>query len=213
MANLVDLVAPLLLSVPGIKKIILPPQPRYLFSGCCDNKSHCTNINNGDHADGLLTETIRMRSVLKRSLAQKLPMGEFWVTDSCCAIEKVGTLTTAERISKLKPLLCKDGVHLEPRGYLNMAENLVGYVEGLTQGSLGKTQPKQNTAASIVAGTGQRFCWHGFSSPVGLKLPQSQPHHSKQYRERQRSFLTPYSRGGELEGRKVGWEKKILEKL
>ncbi len=42
--------------------VIVPPIPRYLFSRCCDDPGHCTNANNADYSEKLLSGFMHMRN-------------------------------------------------------------------------------------------------------------------------------------------------------
>jgi hypothetical protein len=202
----VETVRPLLESVPGSGCVVVPPQPRYLFNGCCADSEHCTNVPNKDHSSKLLAATMRMRENLKKKLHSKL--SKYWVADSCMACPG-GTGGTdrvaADRIACLKDVCAADGVHFSVDGYRNIAVYLKNVVTDLCSGKLGKSNLSvHNTVSSAVSGTGQHF-WRGISSPVGSKKPKFYSQNNKFLREKVNKGPTPYSRGRGGYGRSRRW--------
>ncbi len=166
--NLVDLTLPVYEAVQGSSILVLPPQPRYLFSTCCADRKHCTNAGTGEFAESLLADTVRLRGVLKRKLlARKVP--GLWVTDTCMAVPKAGEKGLKEKLEVLQTVSAKDGVHLTEVGYANVSENLADTLSDMQSGNLGKTHAVPTSAAlSSVTGM-EQFFWRGFCSPVGCR--------------------------------------------
>ncbi len=67
----VEAIMPILRATNGKPVVIIPPLPRYLFARCCDNAGHCTNFDQPDFAQNLLSGFIQLRNLLIRSLVQK----------------------------------------------------------------------------------------------------------------------------------------------
>ena len=111
----IDTVMPLLEVMDVPYRVVIPPQPRYLYSGCCQDESHCTNLGQQGHAEKLMGEILHLREVLKRKLVSKLE-GRFWVTDSCMATNVASDKTAKDRAESLRAVSAKDGVHFTQRG-------------------------------------------------------------------------------------------------
>jgi len=191
----IDTVLPLLEAVPGTVKIVVPPQPRYLFGSCCRDPNHCTNVPQVDHPTKLLGASMHLRDVLKKKLVGKLN-SNFWISDSCLATNVNTGATVTERCAGLKSVFAQDHVHFSMDGYTNIAKNISNAVRDLSAGKVGKYSNENRTAASGVSGVGRNHFWRGISSPVGSCKPSKIPHHHK-YRDRSsKTSTTPYRRFG-----------------
>ncbi len=84
--ELIDLVKPLFALAVKHLVAIMPPLPRYLFFGCCLDKSHSTNVGAEGYAWKLLEATFQFRKVLKTNLVGSTELGRFWVVDSLSCI-------------------------------------------------------------------------------------------------------------------------------
>ncbi len=171
--KLIDVVLPLLDCVGKAPTVIIPPQPRYLFSGCCDDSSHCTNLKNSDHSSVILTATVKLRTVLKKR-CEKVFSGPYRVVDTCSAVLDGADKSVSNKLTELPALMAKDGVHLTREGYKNMAKNVMLAIQHIQAGD---TSQSDSAAVLNVPGAG-RFHWRGFTSPVGSKLSSS--HHGGQ---------------------------------
>ena len=171
-----------------------PPQPRYVFSGCCDNIAHCTNRNKEGYGASVLTEISKLRAHLKKTLVQKLDKG-FWLANSCCALRDAGKMSGEERLHSLHPLVA-DAVHFKADAYRNMASNIADHIEGLSNGLLGKTPSASRKATCDFVSGSSKYTWHGISSPVGSASRRSAHSHQKQLKERLHKFTGPDGRGG-----------------
>ena len=196
--KLFEIASPLFEAVPSQMRIILPPQPRYVFGGCCDDLSHGTNSRKTTYPAERVSSFLALRNQLKKLAADKLSHN-FWVADSCCAVEKGAELNTEERVKALRGLLQGDGVHLSEQGYRNAAKNIGCILEAAWKGKQGKFVPASPNAA-LVSGP-KNFHWRGFNSPVGSRREPASNHGGKAVRGRQHKH-TPYTRGGKRGG---GW--------
>jgi len=204
----IDTVLPLLEAVPGPVKIVVPPQPRYLFGSCCKDATHCTNVTQPDHASKLLGATIHLREVLKKKLVGKTA-ANFWISDSCLAGTVKTGCTVTERCTSLKTVFAQDQVHFSMEGYRNIAKNISDVVRDISAGKVGRCSHLNRTAASGVSGVGRNHFWRGISSPVGSCKPSKIPHHHK-YRDRSsKTTTTPYSRFGGGEGAESGEPSQV----
>jgi hypothetical protein len=98
---------------PGIK-IIIPPLPRYLFKGCCDDRNHSTNVKEEGYSLKLLQETARFRRTLKKALLRG-GLDDFFMLDGIGAL--IGTTpggnrgTAVEILPELENYMAADNVH------------------------------------------------------------------------------------------------------
>jgi hypothetical protein len=99
-SNLVEASLPIVDAIGEKVTLMLPPQPRYLFSPCCDNRAHCTNVGNPDYSEKLLSETIKLRSVLKRKVLSK-KMSKVWILDTCTAVPNPEEKSSSEKLDLL----------------------------------------------------------------------------------------------------------------
>ncbi len=163
--ELVNLVKPLFALCVKHLLAIMPPLPRYLFFGCCLEKSHSTNVGAEGYSGKLLEATFHFRKVLKTNLVGSTDLGRFWVVDTLSCI---GTTppTMPEKLAALRLSFGSDGVHLTDSGRFHLFNNLAKTVLGLRDGSLGKPPNIAEAAASSLL-SGQSFYWRGFVSDRG----------------------------------------------
>jgi hypothetical protein len=81
--KLVDNVIPIFKAKGNKPCVIIPPIPRCLFSRCCGDVSHCTNVSDSNFAETMLTGFLRQRTDLICQLVQS-GLTNFKVLDSCC---------------------------------------------------------------------------------------------------------------------------------
>jgi hypothetical protein len=203
-AKIVDNVLPLLGVLPGQLKIVMPPQPRYLFSACCSDPAHCCNLGEEKHSEKLLRATIHLRAQLKNTLRTGSGTGTgtvgcsgTWVADTCCAVSGSPDMAIPAKLSSLKSVSASDGVHLTPEGYRNVAKNISELIVQFRTGTLGKSV--QNSAASAAASVSGRqlYFWRGICSPIGSRTrnPALNKSGSKSSRGKM-PRPNPYFRGG-----------------
>jgi hypothetical protein len=153
-------------------KIIIPPLPRHLYTSCCSNKKHCTNLNNDDYELSLLQATTHFRPILKESLL-KQGLDRFFVLDGVGALLGVppggNRGAPVEILRELSSYCAADGVHYTETGYANLAKTILEAVRGVSDGTLTKTRTDEKGNISGKAG-GQNYFWRGFCSPVGARL-------------------------------------------
>jgi len=176
--KIVETVLPVVDSVPDHVKVVVPPQPRYLHSPCCDSQAHCVNIGTESYAEQVVSSNLRLRAVLKKKLLEKR-IKNHWVADSCCYVKAVKDFDAKRRAETLRAVSAGDGVHYTPDGYGNFAGNVAEMLKSF----------KNRSAAVSVSGSTRRFHWRGFTSPVGslLSVPSApswkaptrgKPHHA-----------------------------------
>jgi hypothetical protein len=153
-------------------KIVIPPLPRHLYTGCCSNKKHCTNIKNEDYELSLLQATTHFRPVLKECLL-KQGVDRFFVVDGVGALLGVppggNRGAPVEILRELSSYCAADGVHYTEVGYSNLAKTIVEAARGVSDGTLTKTRSEDKNCISGKSGTNSYF-WRGFCSPVGARL-------------------------------------------
>jgi hypothetical protein len=223
--RLLTSVRPILDSVGSTYKILIPPLPRYLYTGCCTNKKHCTNLSEEDYEHKLLLATMHFRPLIKDSLLST-GIENFFVLDGIGALlgipagENRGS--ASENLRDLNKYCAADGVHFNELGYANLAKVIDSAARGLISGTLTKAR------SASLSGTGKTsFFWRGFTSPNGHTGPRhnisntiSSTHHAIDAIDSDRSatlpgFVRGGSRGGPIRsfsrggGRKLPyWKKK-----
>jgi hypothetical protein len=85
----------------GSKIVVIPPLPRYLFSGCCKQAGHSTNVNMDGHSKRLLMDTISLGNNLKKFVCN-LGLTDCRVIDTCCVTDCNMTADIDSRIEALK---------------------------------------------------------------------------------------------------------------
>ncbi len=168
----------------------------------CKNPLHCVNIKENSHAETLLSATSRLRTSLKRKLAETVP-GTTWVMENCSVLIEGGELTIVEKLSKLRTVYGTDGVHLRPEGTENLSKNIIGTIKKFEQGVVGRIPFENRSAAVSISGEANRHYWKGFASPVGSNKHPKQSW-AKYPREKDHRQFGPYRRWGR--GEKGFWK-------
>jgi hypothetical protein len=135
----------------------VPPLPRYLFSGCCHQKDHSTNVSVPGHSSKLLSDIIGLRSALKKFVAS-LGISKCLVMDSCCIVDCPTTANNASRIESLKSVFTQDGVHFTAEGYDNLVASVNKSVSSLTM------------STSVASTSKKQHYWRGFKSLIGSSV-------------------------------------------
>jgi hypothetical protein len=157
--KLVDGVLPIIAGKRDAVGLIVPPLPRYLFAGCCDQKEHCQNISDPNHPRKLHSDIISLRNSLKKLISNS-GLVNVRVLDSCCVTSCDGTANTELRLNALRDVMAADGVHYLTEGYVNLVAGCVSAVDAL----INKTEvAKTNTCQP-------KHFWRGFCSVNGAKL-------------------------------------------
>ena len=163
--KLVNIVMPLVSGAAGLRKVFVPPLPRYVFGPCCGEGAHCVNLKEENYAMTHLGRTEHLRHLLKAEL-HKQGVTKHWVMEGWRDIVGVENSTRKEDITSLRHVTGSDNVHFTREGYENLASSIHSTV----------TEKVQISAARPVTGpgTGKRasYFWRGFVSPVGSARPR-----------------------------------------
>ena len=160
LATQVRQVAAALKTLKDTGKIIVPPIPRYMFGGCCNNSSHAQNTQNTTHGQTSLNDHTRQRKTIIQTLA-----------DSGCSnfkvLDFVGTyapdhLPTTQKLDILRHHTHQDNVHLSPDGYAKLANRIID--EALSLTSKNNTNRKHTSTQRTLTGRS----WRGFISTAGI---------------------------------------------
>ncbi len=149
---------PVLRAAKGRPCVIIPPLPRYLFARCCDDAGHCTNFDQSDFAQNLLSGFIQLRNLLIRTLVQK-GLKNFKVLDTCCVTSCKATANIADRLSEMKKVTAKDGIHFVAAGYGNLAARVTVSLVAMM------AAPRREEIKSV-------HFWRGFKSFHGSREPK-----------------------------------------
>ncbi len=141
------------------KTIILPPQPRYLFTRCCSDENHCTNATDKEFCETLLAGFAQLKRDLIGHLVC-LGVTNFKVMDFCCTTTCSTTANIPERLHGLRNVYTSDGVHLTTDGHKNLAKRSIECLNNLM--ATGTKKPSQAT-----------YFWRGFRSRRGSSLPRN----------------------------------------
>ncbi len=133
---------PILWATNGKPCVIIPPLPRYLFACCCDDTGHCTNFDQSDFAQNLLSGFIQLRNLLIRSLVQK-GLKNFKVLDTCCVTTCKATANLNDRVAEMRKVTSKDGIHFVAAGYGNLAARVTASLVALSAAP--RREPKITT--------------------------------------------------------------------
>ena len=169
----------------GGLKIVVPPIPRYMFGGCCNNPTHAPNTCDENRGQNTLTNHIKHRKTIIKTL-----------TDSGCkhfkVLDFVGTyvqdhLPPTQKIDALRHITDRDNVHLTQEGYSKLADKIIQEAQTLTS----THQHPRNTKNKHK--TGNRN-WRGFiyTEGIGRASSGAGTHSRKQERGSNRDH--PYRR-------------------
>ncbi len=156
--RVVNNVAPIFKAKGNKPCVIVPPLPRYLFSRCCGEVNHCTNVTDSGYAEQLMSGFLKLRNDLIKQLVQS-GLTEFKVLDSCCITNCKQTADIPERLKSLRETALQDGVHFNSVGYKHLAERATSCLKGIL------TCPKPRKKAGT-------YFWRGFRSPNGSDNPR-----------------------------------------
>ena len=177
-SKLVETCLPIFEATKDNPCLIIPPQPRYIYSPCCDAADHCTNMAAADHAATLLAAVMKLRGLLKRKLVTG-GLGVFWVMDSCVYIGEEENQSFTEKLAGIKAVCAPDGVHWIKSGYNNLARNIVTTLIRLQNGLIGKPDSMTTTAGSLFSESRKTHFWRGICSPIGSKAQSHVPSWAK----------------------------------
>jgi hypothetical protein len=167
--KIVKSLSPVLLAAQHARKIVIPPLPRYLFSRCCANPSHCSNFNDPGYEEVSLNGVSKLRGILKKECAG-IGMRNHWVLDGSGALAGIppgeSGGSNREILPELRTVLASNGVHLDHSGNKKLASAIIATLTLCGSG----TGTTDNLAVNAGPGPQRkpRECyWRGFSSPVG----------------------------------------------
>jgi hypothetical protein len=134
--------------------VVVPPLPRYLFSGCCKQAGHSANVNMDGHSKRLLMDTISLRNNLKKFVSN-LGLSVCRVIDTCCVTDCTTTADIDSRIEAVKKVSAQDGVHFTSAGYDHLVKSIVSMTAGVAKNEANATKSVRS------------HFWRGFRSTVG----------------------------------------------
>jgi hypothetical protein len=149
----VENIMPILSAKGDIPCVLVPPIPRYLFSRCCDDTGHCTNANKDNYPTELLSGFLQLRNSLIKTLVTA-GLKNFKVLDTCCTTTGATTANTKTRLTDLRSVTAKDGVHYVAAGYRNLATRSLSCLKTML------ANPSREDR-------NRSFFWRGFKSPRG----------------------------------------------
>jgi hypothetical protein len=97
----ISAIIPILLEKKETPCVVVPLIPRYLFSRCCNDSGHCTNVNDVDFCETLLTGFLQQRGDLIKTLVAA-GVTNFKVLDACCTTTCATTANTKTRLTDLR---------------------------------------------------------------------------------------------------------------
>jgi hypothetical protein len=193
--ELIELVRPLFVLACKLLTVILPPQPRYVFCGCCTDRSHGTNVGDAGYSSQILEATLHFRRLLKTTLVGHEDLGQFWLMETLACVGTVPP-TMAEKLDLLRNCLGPDGVHLTDSGRMHLFNNLAKTILGMKAGTVGKP-PKIAEAAACSSVSGRTYYWRGFTSDRGsLTRPPPASGRGRGGSRQGANRVVPYSRPG-----------------
>jgi hypothetical protein len=157
--NIVKSTLPIFNAAGATPCIVVPPLPRYVFAGCCNDTGHCANLKNPEYKEKMLTDFIQLRHILIKELVAN-GVKNFKVLDTCSATALHSTANTTTRIEALAAVTAHDGVHLSREGYFNLARNIGAGMDTFASERPQKKRQKQ-------------YFWRGFRSAWGSDKPSA----------------------------------------
>jgi hypothetical protein len=174
---------------PAIK-ILVPPLPRHIYTGCCASKNHCTNRAEIDYELKILQQAMHFRPLLKETLLN-MGLENFFVLDGIGGLLGVPAGSNrgpaSEIVTELRKYCAIDGVHFNEIGYANLGRVIFEAISGIKSGTLTRSDPFQSSGTGKKPGN--NFFWRGFTSPVGHTAPKNSIS-SQQHRAGERAAPT-----------------------
>jgi len=173
-------------------KVCLPPLPRYLHSGCCEEEGHCEGVDLPTHASDLLGKCQGIRKSLKEYMVSKY--SGVWVPDTIQQMlpecNNLGSVANG-----LRDLYARDNVHLTKQGYSKVAD----IVEDCIQNKLSAAVSVSGPQGVHLGEKPLSFFWRGFVSPVGSDRPKE-----KFFSQKHKRFSGGHLRPGPYSGVRGG---------
>ena len=145
-----------------------PPIPRFIFGGCCANKTHPSNTTAPEHPAKMLAEHIRQRHTITKTLVD-MKTTTFPVTD-ILGIFTSSHETLTDKARKLRTFTHKDNVHLTPTGYKLLVKELLLDCNMVTAKQ--HSAMKQSKAATVLPS--EEISWRGFRTTRGIRRTSTQ---------------------------------------
>ena len=160
--EVISKLVPVLSQLSSVPCVVMPPVPRYLKGGCCEDRSHATNAGKSGEDTIMLEKLVHLRKVLKTELAASSCTG-YWVPDvleHLSATAVGGVVTGQDKVVKLKELFSSDCVHLTGLGYTRLGACI-------TEALKLAVERRRDTAECTVSGVKRSYYWRGFNSIKG----------------------------------------------
>jgi len=169
-------------------KICLPPLPRYLHRGCCDEEGHCEGVDDPLHAASLLEKCQSVRKSMKEYFVGNHT--GIWVPDTTQKLfpECTNSISLA---NALKHVYARDSVHLTKEGYTKLAEIVIECITSRFSASLSVS----GASMGPLGEKPEKYFWRGFTSPTGSERPKE-----KFFSQRNRTAGGGKWRGGNNSG-------------
>ena len=178
--KIIDNVMPILEKISGMALVIVPPLPRYIFNGCCDDNDHCTNMTVDGYQEKILDGLVRVRNCLIRELRIR-GLVNFWVVDWTCVCGVASTKANQEILEKLKNVVATDGVHFKDEGYKLLRNSILDAWSVI----------RKKTVRGETMRATKTFYWRGFVSSNGSATHKEAATHSF---KRRGARMHPYRR-------------------
>jgi hypothetical protein len=194
--KLVDVVEPLLKVREECLRVVIPPQPRYLDKGCCEERGHSTNVKVEGHKGRILEELRRVRAVLKVELLRR-GVRKFQLLDSCMVGEKAEGTSLKERVECMEGAFGMDGIHFRREGYERMARVVLEEAR-MAEDRIESKEERQKE---------KKFFWRGIESPVGRGRGREEGKREERGMGRDQGMrveLPVFGRGGRSMGGRLG---------
>ena len=160
---------PVLELMKDVKKVFIPPIPRFVFGGCCDTKHHAPNTASPEHPAKMLSEHIRQRHTITKAFIDS-KTAHFRVTDVLSIFSSTHDSIT-DKARKFRTFSHKDNVHLTPAGYRLLAEEIVLDCNTISA----KQQINAKQAASKPPPPSEEKVWQGFRTTRGVGRTSAVP--------------------------------------
>ena len=141
----------------------MPPVPRFLTGGCCEDATHSTNTGTTGYKEDLLEKISHILKVLREEVVGS-SLSRVWVPDIISGLAggwggAGADSDTKVRVSNISNLFSADRLHLTTMGYKRLT---VCITEGVKS-----SKDKMISAECTVSGVVRSFFWRGFVSSHG----------------------------------------------
>ena len=152
-------VIPVLDQLKSTLKVIIPPIPRYIGGGCCQDSAHAPNSREVGYAEGMLGKAMHLRKVLRDELKSST-LRNYWVPDIVAGLVPEGVKSVPDMAAEMALLCIGDNVHLTHQAYGKLAGCITSSIEVLKN--------KKSAAVPSLSGpASSKYFWRGFISCRG----------------------------------------------